>query len=84
LTVDFERVKKDEILLRFGDTGIGMAEDKKDRIFEPFYSGFEDGQGLGMAVVRKIVDDYKGKIRVSSEPDRGTEITITLPTGGKA
>ncbi|MGD2246636.1 MAG: ATP-binding protein [Candidatus Aminicenantes bacterium] len=84
LTVDFERVKKDEILLRFGDTGIGMAEDKKDRIFEPFYSGFEDGQGLGMAVVRKIVDDYKGKIRVSSEPDRGTEITITLPTAGKA
>lgn len=81
LTVDFEKNKKDEIQLRFADTGIGMAEDKKERIFEPFYSGFEDGQGLGMAVVRKIVDDYKGKIKVASEPDKGTEIIIILPLG---
>ena len=81
LVADFEKPKKGEIQLRFADTGIGIAEDKKERIFEPFYSGFEDGQGLGMAVVRKIVDDYKGKIKVSSEPDKGTEIIITLPWG---
>ena len=81
LTVDFEKNKKDEIQLRFADTGIGMAEDKKERIFEPFYSGFEEGQGLGMAVVRKIVDDYKGKIKVASEPDKGTEIIVILPLG---
>jgi signal transduction histidine kinase len=79
LTVDFEKIKKDRIELRFTDTGIGMSEDKRERIFEPFYSGFENGQGLGMAVVRKVVDDYKGKIRVASEPDKGTEIIITLP-----
>jgi signal transduction histidine kinase len=79
LTVDFEKIKKDRIELRFADTGIGMSEDKRERIFEPFYSGFENGQGLGMAVVRKVVDDYKGKIRVASEPDKGTEIIITLP-----
>jgi two-component system sensor histidine kinase PilS (NtrC family) len=79
LTVDFEKIKKDKLQLRFADTGIGMAEDKKERIFEPFYSGFEDGQGLGMAVVRKIVDDYKGKIKVASEPDKGTEIIVILP-----
>ncbi len=79
LTIDFEKIKKDEIQLKFADTGIGMAEDKRERIFEPFYSGFDNGQGLGMAVVRKIVDDYKGKVRVDSEPDKGTEIIITLP-----
>ncbi len=79
LAIDMDKIRKDEIQLRFADTGIGMAEDKKERIFEPFYSGFENGQGLGMAVVRKIVDDYKGKIRVDSEPDKGTEIIITLP-----
>ncbi len=79
LTVDFEKIKKDRIELRFADTGIGMSEDKRERIFEPFYSGFENGQGLGMAVVRKVVDDYKGKIRVASEPDKGTEIIIILP-----
>lgn len=81
LTIDFIRKKRDEIQLRFADTGIGMAEEKRERIFEPFYSAFEDGQGLGMAVVRKIVDDYKGKIKVVSEPDKGTEIIITLPSG---
>ncbi len=81
LTVDFERIKKDKIQLRFADTGIGMTEDKKERIFEPFYSEFEDGQGLGMAVVRKIVDDYKGKIKVASEPNKGTEIIVILPLG---
>ncbi|MDH4258111.1 MAG: ATP-binding protein [Candidatus Aminicenantes bacterium] len=81
LTIDFNRIKRDVIQLRFADTGIGMTEEKRERIFEPFYSGFEDGQGLGMAVARKIVDDYKGKIKVVSEPDKGTEITITLPLG---
>jgi two-component system sensor histidine kinase PilS (NtrC family) len=79
LAINFEITKKDEIQLRFADTGIGMAEEKRERIFEPFYSGFENGQGLGMAVVRKIVDDYKGKIRIASEPDKGTEIVIILP-----
>jgi signal transduction histidine kinase len=63
------------------DTGIGMPKNKKEKIFDLFYSDFEDGQGIGMTVVRKIVDDYKGKIRVSSEIDKGTEIIITLPSG---
>ncbi len=81
LTIDFDRKKRDEIQLRFADTGIGMAEEKRERNFEPFYSDFEEGQGLGMAVVRKIVDDYKGKIKVASEPDQGTEIIIILPSG---
>ena len=40
---------------------------------------FEDGKGIGLAVVRRIVDDYKGKIKVVSEPNKGTEIFITLP-----
>jgi signal transduction histidine kinase len=81
LTLDFEKNKKDEIQLRFVDTGIGMPKHKKERIFELFYSDFKDGQGIGMTIVQKIVDDYKGKIMVSSEIDKGTEIVITLPSG---
>ena len=45
------------------------------------YSGFKTGKGIGMAVVRRIVDDYNGKILVSSELDKGTEIVILLPQG---
>jgi len=79
LTVDFSREKKGQIQLRFTDTGIGIAREKMEKIFEPFYSGFEGGKGIGMTVIRRIVDDYKGRIKVSSEPDKGTEIVITLP-----
>lgn len=79
LTIDFRRKRNKEILLRFADTGIGMSEEELEKIFEPFYSSFEDGKGIGLAVVRRIVDDYKGKIKVISEPNKGTEIFITLP-----
>jgi signal transduction histidine kinase len=82
LTIDFNQEKKDKIQLRIADSGKGMTEEQKERIFEPFYSGFEGGQGIGMAVVHRIVDDYKGEIKIDSEPDKGTEIIITLPLGG--
>lgn len=79
LTIDFLMAKKNRIQLRFADTGIGMSEEEKKRVFEPFYSGFEGGKGIGMGVIRRIVDDYRGKIDVASEPNKGTEIIITLP-----
>ena len=56
-----------------------MKEEDKDRLFEPFYSGFSAGRGIGMAVVRRIVDDYSGQIEVDSTPGEGTSISIILP-----
>lgn len=79
LSVDFLREGKERLRLHFTDTGKGMTVEERERMFEPFYSRFEGGQGLGMAVVRKIIEDYKGEIGVSSEPHLGTEILITLP-----
>ncbi len=79
LSVDFTNGEGDEIILRFSDTGLGMKEEEKDRLFEPFFSGFQNGKGIGMAVVRRIVDDYNGSIAVESNPGQGTDITIVLP-----
>ena len=79
LRLDFIRLRRNSIRLTVADTGIGMTEATKERIFEPFYSGFEGGRGLGMAVVRRIVDDYGGEISLESELDQGTEVNITLP-----
>ncbi|MBM3285002.1 MAG: hypothetical protein FJY81_03945 [Candidatus Aminicenantes bacterium] len=79
LTVDFLQDGKKEIKIRFADTGRGLREDEKKRLFEPFFSGFENGRGLGLVVVRRIVDDYDGKIQVNSVPRRGTEIILSLP-----
>jgi len=81
LTIDLNQRKKSEIELKIRDSGKGMAKEDQERLFEPFYSGFKTGKGIGMAVVRRIVDDYNGKIRVSSELDEGTEIGILLPQG---
>lgn len=78
LTIDIQDAGK-EIRIRFADTGRGLSEDEKEHLFEPFYSGFADGRGLGMTVVRRIVDDYDGRIEVRSVADKGTDITIILP-----
>jgi signal transduction histidine kinase len=79
LAVELERDARGGIAIRIADTGIGMSADEQARMFEPFYSRFEGGQGLGMAVVRRIVDDHDGTIRIASAPDRGTVIELTLP-----
>lgn len=79
LTVDFFQQANDWIELRFRDTGQGMTEEVQQRIFEPFYSDFHAGKGIGMSVVKRIVEDYKGKIKIHSDLNRGTEIVIVLP-----
>jgi len=79
LTIDFSQNKKDHVLLEFNDEGVGMTPEVKEKVFEPFYSGFKSGKGIGMSVVRRIVDDYGGTIRIDSEPEKGTMICISLP-----
>lgn len=82
LTIDFIRENKNELKIKFADTGRGLREEEKKHLFEPFFTGFENGRGLGLAVVRRIVDDYDGKIQVNSELRRGTEIILMLPVRG--
>jgi signal transduction histidine kinase len=80
LKIDFSAEEESrEVRLKFADTGIGMSREEVGRLFEPFHSGFEGGRGLGLALVRRIVDDYEGRIEVRSEKHKGTEITISLP-----
>lgn len=83
LRLDLERQKKSGVRMVVADTGVGMSAETQERIFEPFYSGFANGRGLGMAVVRRIVDDYQGSISLKSELGRGTEIVVTLPLPDK-
>ncbi len=79
LKMDLERLPGRAIRLRFADTGQGMSEEARRKLFEPFHSGFESGRGLGMAVVRRVVDDYRGRIDVDSVLGSGTVVTIDLP-----
>lgn len=65
--------------ISFRDTGTGMPEEVKKRIFEPFMSyGKKHGTGLGMAIVKKVIDDHDGQIEIESEMGKGTEMIIYL------
>jgi len=66
------------------DTGHGMDEKTLSQIFRAFYSTKTGGSGLGLPTARKIVEAHGGRIRVQSEPNRGTQFTIWLPTGATA
>lgn len=79
LRLEFPEPRKKEVRILVADTGRGLSDEDKERLFEPFYTGFENGRGLGLSIVRKIVDDYDGRIEVRSELHKGTEVLITLP-----
>jgi two-component system, OmpR family, sensor kinase len=65
------------------DTGIGIPREDLPRVFDRFFrSGnarFQDGSGLGLAIARHIVEQHGGRIRVESDPGRGSRFTVTLP-----
>lgn len=69
------------VKIEFTDSGSGMPEEVKRKIFEPFMTyGKKHGTGLGMAIVKKVIDDHKGRIEIDSELGKGTTIRIFLPT----
>ena len=68
------------VIVEFRDEGCGMPDEVKSRIFEPFFTYKKKyGTGLGMAIVKKIIDDHKGKIEVESRVGMGTTIRFLLP-----
>ncbi len=72
--------RKDErIRIRFQDTGCGMPEETKLRAFEPFFTTKVRGTGLGLPIVRTIVEAHNGAVDLASEPGSGTTVTLILP-----
>jgi two-component system sensor histidine kinase PilS (NtrC family) len=67
------------LVLAVQDEGVGIAAEELDGIFQPFRGAFFKGSGLGLSIVHRIVSDYGGEIRVTSEPGAGTTVTVRLP-----
>ncbi|MBI5021229.1 MAG: GAF domain-containing protein [Ignavibacteriales bacterium] len=72
--------EKEFLVIEFIDRGCGMPPDVRAKIFEPFFTfGKKHGTGLGMSIVKKIIDDHNGKINIESKQNKGTTIRLYLP-----
>ncbi len=73
------------IIISIEDTGIGMTQDEKALLFKDFVriknekTKYVTGSGLGLSIAKKMVELYKGKIEVVSEPDKGSVFTVSIP-----
>jgi signal transduction histidine kinase len=76
-----EPKKKNKGFISFSitDTGIGIEDDRLDKIFDPFHTTKENGTGLGLAIVKRFVDHHSGYLQVKSETPGGTTVQVFLP-----
>jgi len=68
------------VALEVSDTGPGLTEEQRTRLFTPYYTTKKGGTGLGLAIVQGIVSDHGGRIQVESAPGAGTTFTLVLPS----
>lgn len=84
------RGDNDRVIIEVRDTGIGIPEEARQRIFERFYrvdparNTATGGSGLGLSIVQKIVEAHKGSIAVRSEPGKGSVFTVEFPAAKQA
>lgn len=65
--------------IKFEDTGIGIKEENKPKLFELFFSTKSKGMGLGLATSKTIIEAHRGEIHIESQENKGTCVTIRLP-----
>ena len=78
------RIAGEVYQLRVADSGRGMGTEERAKLFQPFKSFFDQGSGLGMAIVYRILQEHGGSVHVETAPGAGTAITAELPVHGAA
>ena len=73
------RSEDDWVALEVADTGVGIPADKLTRVFDAYYTTKSDGSGLGLLIVLRILRAHGGRVDVSSEPGKGTTVTLRFP-----
>ena len=67
-------------MLRVRDNGCGISDENHEMVFEPFFTTRKTGTGLGLATVRRIIQNHGGTIRLDSFEGRGTELELMFPS----
>lgn len=73
------RGERDRVEIEVEDDGVGIASELIPRLFDPFFSTKEGGNGLGLALTQQIIRDHGGEIHVTSRVGRGTTFTLSVP-----
>ncbi len=73
-----------EVEVRFADSGPGISPEVRARIFEPFFTTKAKGTGLGLAVVKRIIESHQGRVSLESQPGLGTTFRLYLPLDAAA
>ena len=71
--------KGEYINIEIEDTGVGISEEDKERIYEPLFTARTKGTGLGLAIVNQYINNHNGEIEVKSEVGKGTLFTVKIP-----
>lgn len=74
-----ENLAGSEVWIRIADSGPGIDDEVRDRLFDPFVTSREEGTGLGLALCRKIVDEHGGTIEFESTAAEGAAFVLTFP-----
>jgi signal transduction histidine kinase len=74
----------DYAVVKFQDTGFGIPEEDKEKIFEPFITTKPRGLGLGLAIVKNVINGHNGQIAVESEVGTGTTFAVAIPIRAKS
>jgi signal transduction histidine kinase len=69
------------IITEISDSGVGISKENLEKVFKPFFStkGYGKGTGLGLSFAERVIKEHKGKIEVTSKPEKGTTFKIFLP-----
>ncbi len=67
------------VKIQFQDEGSGIPQDIQEKIWDPFFTTKEKGTGLGLGIVKKIVELHKGNIQIENRPTKGVTVTLALP-----
>ncbi|MGD9033341.1 MAG: ATP-binding protein, partial [Desulfobacteraceae bacterium] len=82
-TIDIKvQEARDTYQIDIEDTGCGISEENVDKIFNPFFTTKEKGSGLGLSIVRKIIEGHRGTIDIQSREGEGTKVEVQLPRRG--
>ena len=71
--------ESDVVTISVQDSGIGIHEENKDRIFDAFFSTKSRGMGMGLSISRSIIEEHGGRMWVTSSPTRSTTFSFTVP-----